>query len=273
MNNAIAIFDSGLGGLTVVKEIARHLPGEDIVYFGDTARVPFGTKSAETVVRFSVEIADFLMSFSPKLLVVACNTASATALGTLRQRLTVPVVGVIEPGAAAAAQTSRSGRIGVIGTEATVRSRAYHRAILAARPEASVQQAACPLLVPIVEEGRRLDDPVVRYAVRGYLEPLKQQGIDTLILGCTHYPLLHEAIAAEMGPDVAIINSARETALAVGRLLDENRLRAPAGANPACRFFASDNPDRFATIGRRFMGDVLRDVSLAVVDQAEPLAG
>jgi glutamate racemase len=269
MNQAIAIFDSGLGGLTVVKELTRWLPHEDLVYFGDTARVPYGTKSAQTVIRFSIEIVDFLAAFDPKMIVVACNTASAMALAELRERVRVPVVGVIEPGAAAAAAASRSGRIGVIGTEATVRSRAYPRAILNVRPKASVFAQSCPLLVPIVEEGRTSDDPVVVHAVHGYLAPLVRNEIDVLILGCTHYPLLHDVIAAEVGERVVTINSARETARAVADVLDRLHLAAASSNLPTYRFFASDNPDRFATVGRRFMGEVLRDVQLAVLGEGE----
>ena len=271
MTQPIAIFDSGLGGLTVFKEVAHRLPNESLIYFGDTARVPFGTKSAETVVRFSVEIVDFLMQFDPKMIVVACNTASATALEALAARVDVPVLGVIEPGAAAAAVASRSGRIGVVGTEATIRSKAYERAITAQRSDAAVCQKACPLLVPIVEEGRPLDDAVVLYAVRGYLEPLKTLGIDALILGCTHYPLLQEVIAAEMGESVAIVNSAREMARAVAAKLEDDGIAAASDASPVYRFFASDNPGRFATIGRRFLGDVIGNVEQAIVDDSGSL--
>jgi len=273
MTHPIAIFDSGFGGLTVVKELMERLPGEDLIYFGDTARVPFGTKSAQTVIRFSLEIVDFLAKTNPKMIVVACNTASATALDILRRRVPVPVLGVIEPGAQAAAAASQTGHIGVIATEATIRSQAYKRAIVNIRPGAFVHATACPLLVPIVEEGRPSEDPVVHHAVQGYLRPLKALDVDALILGCTHYPLLQGAIAAEMGPGVSIINSAREMARSVADRLAQDGLAEPAGRRAAYRFFASDNPDRFAVIGQRFLGHVLNEVDLAVVDECDLLPG
>ncbi|MEX2178602.1 MAG: glutamate racemase [Gemmatimonadaceae bacterium] len=257
----IGVFDSGIGGLTVVHEILRQLPGESIVYFGDTARVPYGPKSPDTVARYSGEIAGFLCAEGVKAVVVACNTATAHALPMLRDRLPVPVLGVVEPGATAAVRASRGGHIGVIGTAGTIRSGAYERAIHAIDPEARVTVRACPLLVPLIEEGW-IDHPVTRQVVREYLAPLVRDEIDALVLGCTHYPLLKELLCRELGAGVALIDSAAETAAETGRLLLNRGMAADDSATPVLRFIASDDPLQFLQLGQRFFGDAIEGVEI-----------
>lgn len=258
----IAVFDSGLGGLSVVRHLRQLLPNEDVVYFGDTARVPYGTKSRRTVATFAGEDARFLLQFDPKLIVVACNTVSALALDELESAMPVPVVGVLKPGAEAAVCLAQGSPIGVIGTEATVASNAYGRAIEALSPGATVIQQACPLFVPIVEEGRDAADAVVRYAARGYLAPLREQGVRVVVLGCTHYPLLRDAIAAVIGPKVAIVDSGEATSHAVETLLrTSGGLSAPDRVG-TMRAFVSDHPARFRMVGSRFLNHDIEDVQL-----------
>jgi glutamate racemase len=267
---AIGIFDSGVGGLTVLKEIVRVLPQEDTVYLGDTARVPYGTKSPETVTRYARQIAAFLVGRDIKLLVVACNTASAVALETLQAELSIPVVGVIEPGARRAVAVSTSGRVGVIGTEGTIRSSAYAKAIKRLNPDIEVVTQACPLFVPLVEEGWT-DNEVARLTARTYLAPLQQQGVDTLVLGCTHYPLLKEMIGEVMGPDVSLVDSAAETARTVATILAEQQLQRPETEKGNHHFFVTDIPAGFIRVGNRFLGGQLGDVYQ--VNLEEQLAG
>jgi glutamate racemase len=257
----IGVFDSGLGGLTVLQAIVRRLPAEHTVYLGDTARLPYGTKSPETVVRYSLQTTALLVERGVKLLVVACNTASATALPAVAARWNVPVVGVIEPGARAAVAASRRGRIGVIGTRGTVASGAYERAIAGLRPGAGVIAAACPLFVPLAEEGWTANR-VAALAAAEYLAPLKSAGVDTLLLGCTHYPLLAGVIAAEMGPEVTLIDSAVETAGQVAGLLEGAGLARRGDEQGTREFLVTDLPAQFGEVGRRFFGDELRSVRL-----------
>jgi len=245
----IGIFDSGVGGLTVQKAIIERLPALDTVYLGDTARVPYGTKSAEVVTQYSLRNARFLVAQGIDLLVVACNTASAVALPALRQGLAIPVLGVVEPGARAAARASRSGRIGVIGTQGTVASGAYPAALRALRPDAEVVSAACPLFVPLAEEGwTDPEDEVVRLVARRYLGPLAAAGIDTLVLGCTHYPLLRGAIERTL-PGAELVDSATAIAAEVAA-----RLGGPTGARGSHAFFVTDVPARFLLVAERFLG-------------------
>ena len=251
-DGAIGIFDSGVGGLTVVHAILEALPHEDLIYLGDTARYPYGTKSAETVTRYGIENVDFLAAREIKMLVVACNTASAVALPVLAARYPFPIVGVIEPGARAATTRTRSGKVGVIATDATIASGAYTRALRAARPDLELFTRPCPLLVPLAEEGW-LDGPVPRAVCETYLATLRRSGIDTLVLGCTHYPLLKPVIAEVMGDAVALVDSAEETAREVAALLRARGLARPDGAG-ATSFFVTDVPDRFIRIGERFLG-------------------
>ena len=252
-DSPIGLFESGIGGLTVLHQIIEKLPRENTVYLGDTARSPYGTKSVETVLRYSFENADFLIQKGVKLLVVACNTSTAIALEALEKNLSVPVVGVIEPGAKAALAKTRSGKIGVIGTEATIQSGAYTQALKRLDPRVEVYSRACPLFVPLVEEGW-LDNEVVEKTVESYLTSLKRSGIDTLILGCTHYPLLKKAIRRFMGRDVQLVDSAEETANEVSALLKEKSLEREKGKGKAS-FFVTDVPDRFIKVGRRFLGE------------------
>jgi len=248
----IGIFDSGVGGLTVVGEIRKILPREDMVYFGDTARVPYGTKSKETVTRFSVENVEFLMKHNVKLVVVACNTASSLSLDFLKRCFRVPVIGVIEPGAKGAVSSTRKGRIGVIGTQATISSGAYEREIRKLRADVTVFGQSCPMFVPLVEEGW-LDKKVTAEIASVYLAPLKKKRVDTLVLGCTHYPLLKKVIGKAMGKDVLLIDSAREVAAGVKDLLDASGLLNDTGKGRNSRFFVSDEPGRFIRMGERFL--------------------
>ena len=249
----IGVFDSGIGGLTVARELMRQLPDESIIYFGDTARVPYGPKSPDTVRRYSREIATYLRERGVKALVVACNTATAHALTTLKAEESMPVIGVVEPGARAAVAVTKRGHIGVIGTVGTIRSGAYERAILALRPDARVTARPCPLFVPLVEEGW-LEHEATRLIAHEYLTPFATDGIDTLVLGCTHYPLLKPLIAEVLGPDVALIDSAEQTAAEARRTLEARGLLAAVGARADRRYVASDAPDQFLRMAERFLG-------------------
>jgi glutamate racemase len=257
-DRAIGVFDSGIGGLTVVRALLDQLPNESIIYFGDTARVPYGPKSAETVRRYALQIGEWLVTQGVKCVVVACNTATAHALSALQQTLAIPVIGVIEPGARAALAATRGNAVGVIGTAGTIASGAYDRALKALAPAMQVHAVACPLLVPIVEEGW-LDHPATRLIVHEYLAPLTAANIDTLVLGCTHYPLLADTLAAEAGPTVRLIDSARETASETANLLRTNgwAREGQVSGSVAHRFIASDAPDHFLTLGRRFLGNTI----------------
>lgn len=263
---SIGIFDSGVGGLTVLREIMQALPQEDTIYFGDTARVPYGTKSPETVTRYAGEIASFLVKRDIKLLVVACNTASAVALPALKRQLSIPVVGVIEPGARRAVEVTRSGKIGVIGTAGTIRSSAYTRAIKRLNPEAVVLTRACPLFVPLAEEGWT-DNQIARLTAQEYLRDLKESDVDTLVLGCTHYPLLKTLIADVMGPGVTLVDSAAETSRTVAAILAERNLLRPPAENGNHSYFVSDIPAGFVRVGNRFLGGKLGDVFQVSLDE------
>jgi glutamate racemase len=252
---AIGIFDSGVGGLTVFKTLEAALPREALVYLGDTARVPYGPKSAETVCRYGTEAARFFRKHDVKMLVVACNTVSSVALDVVAEEASVPVVGVIVPGARRAASLSAAGRIGVIGTRATVESQSYPRAILALRSEAVVISHPCPLFVPLAEEGWT-ENEVARSVAEAYLAPLREARIDTLVLGCTHYPLLRETIGRVMGSDVALVDSAEAVAAEIKETLSRDRaLAAPdRGEDPARQFYVTDAPAPFLAVAERFLG-------------------
>lgn len=243
----IGVFDSGVGGLTVAREIMRQMPKERIIYFGDTARVPYGTKSKETVTRFSKQIARFLQSHQVKTIVVACNTASAYAIEDLEAELDIPVIGVVKPGARMAADMTRNGKIGVIATEGTIGSGLYSKYIKSLREDATIYGKACPLFVPLVEEGL-WEDPVTVEIARRYLTELIDLDIDTLILGCTHYPLIRSTIGSIMGEGVTLVNPAYETAVALKKLLAEknllNEVTPPLGSNPY-QFYVSDGAEKF----------------------------
>ncbi len=256
----IGVFDSGLGGLTVAHAIMRQLPAENLVYFGDTARVPYGPKSPDTVRRYSHEIAAYLLEQGVKAIVVACNTATAHALPMLKAELDVPVIGVVEPGARAAVRASRSGRIGVIATAGTITSGAYVRAIEAESPDAQVIARACPLFVPLVEEGWT-DHEATWSVAREYLAPFMHDEVDTLVLGCTHYPLLKPLIGEIVGRTVRLIDSAEETAVDTRRMLAEHSLAAESGEG-TYRFIASDDQQQFLKLGQRFFGDTIERVEI-----------
>ncbi len=257
-NQPIGIFDSGVGGLTVAREIMRQMPDERLIYFGDTARVPYGGKSRETVLRYARQITRFLISRDVKAVVVACNTATAFALEDLQKEFDLPVIGVIHPGAEAAAAATKNGRVGVIGTQGTIGSGIYEAVLGQLDPAISVFGKACPLLCPLVEEGW-LDDPITIEVIHRYLAELKKQDVDTLVLGCTHYPLLRHQMEREMGPEVALINPAYETAVTCKRVLMQHRLLCdtPAitgeDADRYC-FTVSDDPQHL----QRFAESVLR---------------
>jgi len=257
----IGMFDSGIGGLTVLKAIMEHMPDENIVYFGDTARLPYGTKSRETVTRFSEEITRFLMRRNIKLLVIACNTASAYALTRIRSMVDIPVVGVIEPGARAAAGTTRNKKVGVIGTRATIASGAYLEAIQRMDPAIKVFSTACPLFVPLVEEGWTGED-VTRQVARRYLEHLVGCRVDSLILGCTHYPLIKKVIGDVMGRGTSLIDSAEETAATVENVLKESGMASGAPGGPRCEVFVSDLHLDLRLQVERFLGFEVPRISL-----------
>ena len=251
--SAIGVFDSGIGGLTVLQKIIETLPKENTVYLGDTARAPYGTKSVETVLRYSFENTEFLVQKGVKAVVVACNTSTAIALTRLRDSLSIPVIGVIEPGVRRAIKSTKNKRVGVIGTEATIQSGAYTRALKEADGTVEVYSRACPLFVPLVEEGWT-DNDVVEMTVKAYLGSLKQSGIDALILGCTHYPLLKKAIREFIGNAVRLVDSAEETAKEVETTLKKAVLTRRNGKG-IHSFFVTDAPDRFIEVGRRFLGE------------------
>lgn len=249
----IGIFDSGIGGLTVARQLRRVLPHEDLIYLGDTARVPYGTKSPASVVRFACEDTRFLLEQNVKAVVVACNTASAWALQTLERRFPVPVFGVILPGVRVALQKTRNQRIGVIGTSATIRSQAYTKAILARVDDAEVFARACPLLVPLVEEGWT-NHAVTHQVLQEYLGPLLHRGIDTLVLGCTHYPLLKKAIRAVVGEEIALVDSAESCALYVSERLELLKLLREDRHRGTIQPFVTDETERFVEFAKKFLG-------------------
>jgi glutamate racemase len=251
-----------------MREIVARLPSEDIIYFGDTARVPYGPKSAETVLRYSRQAATFLLERGVKLLVIACNTATARAGEELAAELPIPVVGVVEPGARAAVDTTRTGRIGVIGTVGTISSGAYDLAVRRRLPDARVYAQPCPLFVPLVEEGWSTH-PVARLVAAEYLAPLHEVDVDVLILGCTHYPALQPVLEQVMGENVTLVDSARETALDVEKVLTERGLLADAG-EPAYTFVASDLPSRFREVGGRIFGELIGAVERVDMESGPP---
>ena len=283
----IGVFDSGLGGLTVAREIARALPHESLVYLGDTARCPYGPRDADEVRRFVLEIGSWLETRRVKLIVVACNTATAVGLALAQRAFEVPVVGVIEPGARAAVMATRNRRVGVIGTIGTIESGAYSRAVRALDVGVTVFSAATPRFVDIVEEGLRLDsgamegiladsaDVFVRpsfYEIaRDYIDPLKKSGIDTLVLGCTHYPLLSAAIQQVVGPRVQLISSAAETAKEVAETLARKDQLAPEGSAPTYAFATTGDPAEFARLGSRIFGETLGEVEHVALGSIEAL--
>ena len=255
----IGVFDSGVGGLTVVRALMERLPFESIHYFGDTARVPYGVKSVETIAHYTTQIAEFLLEKRVKLLIVACNTMAAVASQVVRDLSPVPVLDVIEAGALNALAATQSRRIGVIGTPTTVNSNAYGRAIHQVEPDARVVSQACALFVPLVEEGW-LDHPVTRMTAQEYLKPVLAERIDTLVLGCTHYPLLKPLLSEVAGPEVALVDSAEAMAERAAALLTDLNLHTPSRAAADYHYYVTDVPLRFQTIGERFLGRSLNNV-------------
>lgn len=261
-NLPIGVFDSGVGGLTVAREIMRQIPNERIVYFGDTARVPYGSKSKETVTKYSRQIVRFLETQNVKAIVIACNTASAYALEQIKKEIKVPIIGVVKPGAVTAARATQNGKIGVIATEGTIQSEIYTQYIKELKQDAKVIGKACPLFVPLVEEGL-LEDPVTDEIAQRYLSVLIDSGIDTLILGCTHYPLIRSTVGKVMGDKVTLVNPAYETAIELKRLLEDHNIlqdEKPALGTNQYQFFVSDGADKF----RQFANNIFKYGVLAV---------
>ena len=266
-NAPIGVFDSGVGGLTVAREIMRQIPNEKIVYFGDTARVPYGSKSKETVTKYSKQIVRFLKEQHVKAIVAACNTASAYALDEIERELDIPIIGVVKPGAKAAVETTRNGKIGVIGTEGTIGSHIYSTYINEMSQDIKVLEKACPLFVPLVEEGL-WKDPVTDEIAKRYLSALIDSGIDTLILGCTHYPLLEEVIAGVCGSGVALVSAGEESAFELKRLLTAQNLRAPADRAGGAEFWVSDRAEDFEGVASLFLQEDIHHMARRVdIDQ------
>ncbi|PKL52161.1 MAG: glutamate racemase [Nitrospira bacterium HGW-Nitrospira-1] len=255
----IGVFDSGIGGLTALKEIFRKLPHESTVYLGDTARVPYGIRSPETVTRYSFENTRFLFSKEVKMIVIACNTASSVSLEAIKNSVPVPVIGVIEPGAKAAAAATKNKKIGIIGTEATIKSNSYAKAITSIDNRIEVFGIACPLFVPLVEEGWT-EGKIVEMVAQEYLKEMKHKGIDALVLGCTHYPLLKGVLSAVMGESVSLIDSAIETAKEIETILKNLSLLNTSGDNISREFYVTDSPEKFKTVGERFLGEHIQHI-------------
>lgn len=254
----IGVFDSGLGGLTAVRELMHLLPQEDIIYFGDTARVPYGGRSPETILKFARQDMNFLCSFDLKAVVIACGTVSTTSLAILRREYDLPIIGVVEPTAMKAARCTRNGKVGLIATMASIHSGAYERIIARENPAVQVFGKACPLFVPLVENGRfQVGDPVIELVAQEYLQSMKDAGVDTLVLGCTHYPLLSDVIGKIMGPDVALISSGREAARALKELLIARDALAENGHGDTS-YFVSDTVDGFEQMASLFLRSDLK---------------
>ncbi|MCI5649521.1 MAG: glutamate racemase [Fusicatenibacter sp.] len=265
----IGVFDSGVGGLTVVREIMRNLPNERIVYFGDTARVPYGSKSRDTVIRYSRQIVRFLQTQQVKAIVIACNTASALALETIEQEIDLPILGVVKPGAQMAVETTRNKRVGVIATESTIQSGLYQKLITQADSEITVYGKPCPLFVPLVEEGWT-KDPITEEVARRYLAEILDKKIDTLIMGCTHYPLLRSLLRGVVGEEVTLVNPAYETSQALRRMLLELNLANPGGVDTGqqkYRFFASDGVERFNSFAHSVLPEQISDTRQIQIEE------
>lgn len=250
---AIGMFDSGVGGLTVMQQIVYTLPKENIVYFGDTARLPYGEKSRETIIRYAIENTIFLMEQGIKILVIPCNTASSYAIEKLQQIFNIPILGVIDPGVKKVIQTTKNGRIGILGTRGTINSGIYQKKINESMPDIEVHAMACPLLAPLVEE-RFLEHPATSMIVKEYLAPLKNQKVDTILLACTHYPLIQHLIQNEMGQEVKIVDSATTCAESVVAALDDYQLHTSLEKQGTHKYFVSDDPEKFQKLGTAFLG-------------------
>lgn len=260
-NSPIGVFDSGIGGLTVAKELIKTLPDENIIYLGDTARVPYGTKSERTVIAYSHSNAEFLYSKGIKLLVVACNTASSVSIPNLSSEFDIPVIGVIEPGAKKAVSVTKTNKIGVIGTPSTINSSAYTKAIHNLNPDIEVITKACPLFVPLADEGRT-EGEIVETIVEDYLGPMKQSEIDVLVLGCTHYPLLKDTIQKIMGPKITLVDSAEETASQIKSILVDKDLLNKGSSESDREFYLTDVSDTFISVAGRFLGEKIDRIEM-----------
>ncbi len=264
--NPIGIFDSGIGGLTVVKKISYILPSENIVYFGDTARVPYGTKSNDTVIEYALQDAAYLLTHNVKMIVVACNTASSVALPALREKFDIPVIGMIEPGAELALKNTHNGKIGVIGTNATVNNKAYSTELLRLKKGIEIYEKACPLFVPLAEEGW-INHEATKLIAREYLHEMKNHGIDTLILGCTHYPILSGVIQHSVGENVKLIDSGVAASFIVKSYLEKNDLLNPQSGKGKIDFYVSDFSAKFKEIAERFLGNPVDEIKKIDVDE------
>lgn len=259
-NGAIGIFDSGFGGLTVLSEIVKLLPHEDIIYFGDVARSPYGPKSKETIIKYALEISKFLFEQGVKIINIACNTASACSLDVLQEKYSIPIIGVIRPGAEEAVKITKNYKIGVIGTEGTINNNVYNRVIKSLNKEIQVISQPCPLFVSLVEEGW-VDTEVTYLIAKEYLSSLKENQIDTLILGCTHYPLLKDVIQRIMGEDVSLVDSTITVANKIKSILKEKNILSSKDSNGIIKFYVSDEPTKFIRIGERFLGKEIRVIT------------
>ena len=258
-NRPIGVFDSGLGGLTAMQKLIEELPDENIIYLGDTGRVPYGGRSKETIIKYARQDIAFLKSFDIKAMVIACGTVSTTALSEIKDDYNLPMIGVVAPAVKRAVRLSKNKKIGLIGTTASINSRAYDKLILEKMPEAEIFSAACPLLVPLVENGRlSRGDIMIETAVREYLEPIKAQGVDTLILGCTHYPLIGDIISDYMGEGVTLVSPGAETASYVAKLLGERNLKAEDGQSSEHRYFVTDSVEEFSKAASLFLKKSVR---------------
>lgn len=265
-NKAIGVFDSGLGGLTVLKEIAKVLPNEEIVYFGDTARVPYGPRSSETVTKYTFQSINFLLENNIKAIVIACNTASARSLVQAQERYNIPIIGVIKPGAKGALEVTENGRIGIIGTAGTISSKAYEMELKKRNPETQVFAKACPLFVPIVEEGW-YNTKVAELTAKEYLSYFDSTQIDTLIMGCTHYPMLVDTISKVTEGKIKLVNPAVETALRLKALLEKKGMINDSNKKPIYKYFVSDLPERFQSIGEDFLKQPFDNVSVVEIQK------
>ena len=265
-NQPIGVLDSGLGGLTVVKEIFRQLPNESLVYFGDTARCPYGSRPAEEVKEFTLQIVDFLLEFKVKMVVIACNTATASALETIKEKLNIPVIGVIHPGSLTAIKKTKTGKIGVIGTEGTIKSGAYEKDLKKINPYISITSLACPTLVPLVEDGNQPEE-IVRKVVKEALNPILDKEMDSLILGCTHYPLIHNYIQEVVGENVTLLSSAEETAREVSSILHYHNLFAKSLTKPKHLFFTTGETEHFREIGEKWLGQKINVSHVKLYDK------
>ncbi len=259
MDKPIGVFDSGIGGLTVVKEIIKLLPYENLVYFGDTARVPYGIKSKETIIKFSLENTLFLLQQDVKVIVVACNTSSSLALPVIRRHFKIPIIGVIMPGAKEAVYATKNKKVGVIGTRATINSNAYEEEIKRLDSSIKVYSQACPMFVPLVEEGW-INDKITTKVAEKYLGPMRSKGVDTVILGCTHYPLLKSKIQEVIGRGVKLIDSAEQVAIEVKQVISQEGLLNKGTDRPSREYFVSDEVAIFKNVAKRFLGNDLKEV-------------